>query len=66
MSLKPLIGDRFGGYYRAALVAQGWPATHKEVSPDGEQGKYLNSLDVQDGAPLLFFWRPARAERQEF
>jgi hypothetical protein len=61
-----LIGGRFGGYYRAALVAQSWPATHNEVSPDGERGKYLNSLDVQGEAPLLFFWRPASAERQEF
>jgi len=38
MSLKPLIGGRFGGYYRAALLAHGWPSAHKEVSPDGERG----------------------------
>ena len=28
--------------------------------------KYLNSLDVKSETSLLFFWRPARAIRQEF
>jgi hypothetical protein len=64
--LKPLIVGGNEGYYLGGFAGFGLTLGRGKALPDSPAAKYLNSLDVKTEMPLLFFWRPASAERQEF